>query len=206
MSAAGWVPESQRDTRWYIWNNMYMCRVPFIHTMSADYIRHFGMPATGLDEYDRGMASELVTRMLTINQMVDFYGQGVTVRLCNPADSKDIYDHISNHLNAWRRQLEDGFHMRNAPLEELQVLDRFAHAVYEHAQWHFDSTYVDSLFARNMAGVAGGLSRDSIITKKPEHLVNRDADEKNPTQNRTTRVSMAEIFASRTVAGKAKWK
>lgn len=206
MSDVGWVPESQRDTRWHIWNNLYMCKVPFIHTMSSDYLRQFGMPSSGIEEYDRGMAQELVIRMLSINQMVDYFGQGVSVRVCNHADTKEIYDHISAHLNAWRSQLENGFHIRNAPREELQLMDRFANAVYEHAQYLFDNTYVNSLMARNIAGAVGGISRDSMILKKPESLVNHDADEHNPQNNRPTRVSMAEIFASRQVAGKAKWK
>jgi hypothetical protein len=206
MTVASWVPESQRDTRWHIWNDLYMCRVPFIHTMSSDYVRNFGMPVTGLDEYDRGMANELVVRMLSINDMVDYFGRGVTVRVCSPPDTKAIYDSISAHLNAWRRQLEDGFHVRNAPLQELQLMDRFASAVYEHAQCYFDTAFVDSLLARQMAGLMGGITRDSLITKKPAHLTNHDADETQPSVNRPSRVSMAEIFASRQIAGKAKWK
>lgn len=199
-----WIPESQRDTRWYLWNPMFMCRVSNIQSMSTDYIRHFGMPSSGIEEYDRQTANELVVRMLTINDMVEYFKNAVTIRVVNRADTKTIYEYISNHLQAWRRELENGFHTRGAPLEELQTLDRFANVVYEHAQWHFDKPFIESLFARQLSDIVG-VTRDTILTKQPG-AVTINADPNAAAEERPGRVSMAEIFASREAAAKAKWR
>lgn len=204
-----WVPEDQRDTRWYLWTPMFMCRVPNIQTMSPEYIKHFGMPTSGIEEYDRQTANELVHRMLTINQMVDFYAQGTSVEVCDSKDTKTIYEHISNHLSAWRKEVENGFHIKNAPLDELQMLDKFANKVYEHAQWHFDKPFVDSVFARQMGGLVT-VTRDSIIAKKPkkvEEELRKKAELSEPLPEQPTpgRVSMAEVFASQQAAARPKW-
>lgn len=199
-----WVPEGERDTRWYLWTPLYMCRVTNIQTMSPEYIKHFGMPSTGIEEYDRQTANEMVHRMLTINQMVDFFAQGTTIEVCNPKDTKTIYEAISNHLSAWRKELETGFHTKAAPLDELQTLDKFAHVVYEHAQWHFDKPFVESLFARQMGNVVT-LSRDQLITKKPKSM-QQPAAEPLPALPTPGRVSMSEVFASVQAAKKSKWE
>lgn len=199
-----WLPENQRDTRWYLWHPQFMCRVPNIQTMSAEYIKYFGMPSTGIDQYDRQTANEMIYRMLTVNEMVDFFAQGTSIEVCNRADTKTIYEYIKNHLMAWRQELENGFHIRNAPLEELQTLDKFAKVVYEHAQYHFDKPFVDSILARQM-GTLVSANRDTIITKKPKALQQAEAPVQPPA-GAPGHVSMAEVFASNRAALKPKWE
>ena len=117
-----WIPEANRDTAWPIWHKLFMCRVRMIDTLSADYIKHFGMPATGIAEYDTEIPKEAVIRMLTINQMVEFYKKGVNVSVVNLKDTKIIYDFITDHLLAWKDKLNNSFGNRGAPLDDLILL------------------------------------------------------------------------------------
>lgn len=159
---ATWIPESQRDTRWYIWNKLFRCRVPNIQTMSVEYIQQYGMPVSGDPRHDKETADELVMRMLSINQMVEMYKNGVTVSVCRAEDTKEIYDHIVKHLTAWKDRLEYSLNVRGAPLDDLVLLDTFASAVYKHARHHFDRSYVESYLSR-LAGGSLRVTRDRIM-------------------------------------------
>jgi hypothetical protein len=202
-----WVPEDQRDTRWYLWNRLFQCRVPFMQTMSKEYIRQHGVPFTGHTESDRSMHSELVTRMLTINQMTEFFEQGVTVAVSKAADTAEIYQLISNHLQAWRRELERSLDIRNAPLEDLKLLDRFAAAVYAHAQAYFTDEVIESLLAKRI-GSTMRVSRTSILgPRKSANVTTIGKIEEEPEEYKPKQYpSLSEIFASHELAGKPKWK
>ena len=128
-----WIKESQRTTDWYIFNKLYMCMVKNIDSMSVDYIRMFGHPASGDDQSDRETANELVIRMLSIEQMAEYYKNGVTVQIVNPKDTKDIYERISAHLLAWKEMMRTSFNNRAAPVDDLLLLDKLATVVYSHA-------------------------------------------------------------------------
>ena len=203
-----YVPPEQRDSRWHIWNDLFMVRVPFLQNQSVDYLQHFGVPASGYAPYDQQTANELVTRMMSIKEMVEFFARGVTIAVVKHSDTKVIYERITDHLQAWKRELETSLHIRNAPLDDLRTMDRFASAVYPHAQQHFTEEIVESLIARRMSSVMR-VRRDNILGPPPEAVrrIRGEADaEPQEEPTKPQRVSMAEVFASRQIAGKAKWK
>jgi hypothetical protein len=203
-----WVPEDQRDTRWYLWNKLFTVRVPFMATMSADYIRHHGVPFTGYAEADRSTHAESVTRMMSINQMVEFFARGTTVAVVRAADTAEMYQYISNHLQAWRRELEVSLDIRNAPLDDLKLLDRFANAVYVHAQSYFTDEIVESLLAKRI-GSTMRVTRSSILGKpRQSTLVTKIGaiEEKPEEYTPKKRDSLADVFASHEIAAKPKWK
>lgn len=145
-----YVPPEKRDTAYYIFNEKYLCRVPYLATRSEDHLRKYGMPITGLPEYDKGLANELQDRYLSIAQMVEFYKKGVVVRVVKYGDTKRIYERITDHLVAWQEALKWRLNIGNAPLEDLVIMDQFANAVYEHAKYQFEQTVVESLLLRSM--------------------------------------------------------
>jgi hypothetical protein len=197
-----WVPPEQQDTRWCIWNLKFRCRVPFIQTMSVDYMQHFGMPTVGdsrYAHYDKEMANEPITTMLSINQMVEYFRKGVTVAVCRHADTKVIYEHISNHLRAWKDKLEVGFNIRSAPIEDLILLDKFANAVYRHAAPYFTAAYVDSILARKMSESLR-VTRQNVLSRPPAvKKINADPEKSEHEDEKDDglpkRESMAETFA-----------
>jgi len=203
MSHGAWVPPEERDTRWYLWNELYLCRVPFMQTMSKDYVRIHGVPFTGHAESDQSMHSELVQRMLSINAMTEFFEKGVTVAVVRHEDTAKIYNRISDHLKAWKRELEVALDVRNAPLEDLKLLDRLAAAVYVHAQQHFTEEQLDSLLARRIAGTMR-LNRSTLMV--PQSNARRiNAVEEVPYEPKKHQ-SMADLLSSHELASRPKWK
>ncbi len=201
-----WVPKEQRDTRWYIFKHTYLCRVPNIQTMSVEYIQQFGMPASGYAEHDAGTANELVTRMLSINDMVVHFGNGVNVAVVNWKDTKDIYEKITDHLNAWKEKLEIGWHTRDAPIDDLLLLDRFAMKVYQHAVHQFTTETVDSILARRMSSVLR-VSRQNLMGAKPKIMtINGDGEKEGPAV--PERTGFADTFLNKkaVASGAAKWR
>ena len=195
-----WIPESERDTRWYIFKKLWLCSVPVFESRSIEDIQNFGVPASGDSLYDESMRSERAQRMLSIDAMVEFYKRGVQVAVVNYTDTKLIYERISDHLNAWKTKLEDGWHTRNAPIEDLMLLDKFAMVVYKHARHQFTTEMVDSILARRMSG-ALRVSRDKIMGDGPKVMViNQDpvtGEEKREEEEKLPeRTSMADVFAS----------
>lgn len=193
-----WVPPEKRDTRFYLFNKLFRCKVPNIQSMSPEYIRHIGMPTVGIPEYDRSMANELVDRMLSVAQMVDYHQKGVEVRVCNPADTAAIYDIVTNHLLAWKRALEATRHFVDAPIDDLIALDEFANIVHPHAKPFFTKDVMDSLLARRITSVSK-FSRENVLPA-PKLEVKRSSEtsaaqpEPSPEEGRE---SMAKVFAAR---------
>ncbi|EKD22636.1 MAG: hypothetical protein ACD_84C00030G0002 [uncultured bacterium] len=203
---AAWIPFNQREPAWWVFHYKYQCRVRNIQTMSADYIRHFGMPTSGSPSHDAEMANELVVRMLTISEMADYFKQGVTVGVINYADTKDIYEKITDHLNAWKKVISDSFHIRGAPVEDLLLLDKFAAAVYVHAVPQFTTEIVDSLIARKMSTVLKH-SRENILSPPKIKVINPASGEEEAMNKFPERLSMASHFTKDVTTGiNGKWR
>jgi hypothetical protein len=202
-----WIPPEMRDHRWGIWKKKFLCRVPNIQTMSTDFIKMFGMPSTGDPFLDKETAHELISRMLTIAEMVTFFNQGVTVEIVNYKDTKTIYEHITDHLVAWKKKLETGWHTRDAPIDDLLLMDKFANVVYRFAAPQFTTDIVESILARRMSDTLR-VSRDKIMGgSKPKVIIINEAGEKEE-EKRPERVGMADDFLNRKAAnaGAAKWR
>lgn len=206
----GWVPESERDTRWWIWNKLFQCRLNAFKARSIEDVEHFGVPSSGDPLYDQAMMQEEVIRMLTINQMVEYFRHGLKVGVVDVKKTKEIYEHITDHLNAWKEKLEQGWHTRQAPIDDLILMDRFANAVYIHARHHFTTEIVDSILARRMSSTLKR-TRSKILGEGPKaQVVNKlDGDEEKDTVPKfPERKSMAETFAAKAdiANGGHKWK
>jgi hypothetical protein len=206
VSHEQWLPPEQRDTRWYLWNERFTCRVPNIQTMSVDYIRYFGMPTTGDPLIDQQTANELVIRSLTVAKMMEYYQAGVTVRVCNEKDTARIYEIVMNHLAAWKSKMEVCLNTRDAPIQDLIDLDKFAGVVYKHARHHQPmGEWVDSFLARSIAGTLR-VSRDNILRPpSPQVVIVNGAEEEKKLPEHT---SMADTFLGRQreIRGGSKWK
>jgi hypothetical protein len=139
--------------------------------MSTDYVALHGMPTCGDPIYDKGTANELVTRMLTINQIAEFYKNGVTVEVVKYSDTKVIYELIVDHLSSWKQKMATSFHTKNAPLEDLILLDKLASVVYKFAQPQFTTEVVDSLIARRMSSALKH-TKENILAKPKPTVIN----------------------------------
>jgi len=203
-----WVPHKDRDARWYIWNKRFDCRLPNIQTYSIDHIKIFGMPTSGYEDLDKEMANEIVERSLTIIEMIKFFHEGASIRIKNVKDTKVIYDYISEHLNAWKHEIETAYSINHVPVEELLIMDKFAQAVYEHAKWHFPKDYQDSMLSRFLQK-SGRIPKSRVLPRAPEvqvvnsaPLLPHEQSEEDEGPTRPERASMASVFTSRGMPAK----
>ena len=143
-----WVPYEQRGTRWYIWNELFAIKVPFIHLFSLEDIEHFGMPSCGDQRQDQLAAQELQQVMMPISKMASLFDKGVPVHVVHYNDTKRIYDLITNHLEAAKAYMTTSLNVKDIPIDDLKLLDRFAMTVYEHAKYQFTDDFVDSFLNR----------------------------------------------------------
>lgn len=205
---ATWIPPEQRDSRWWIWNKLFRCRVSNIQSMSVDYLKQFGMPTSGDARYDKETAHEQVIRMLSINQMVEYFRSGITVGVCDVKDTKEIYEIIVRHLEAWKQKLHFELNVRAAPVDDLVLLDDFASAVYKHARHHFTRQYVSSLLAQRMSTTLR-VTRDRIMKPlEPQVLTINGVPAKEEEKKYPEHESMSDVFLGRkrVVSGGPKWK
>ena len=191
-STVGFLPMDQRDTRYYLFSRAerYECSVPVMQSRSLEDLRFFGTFTSGEESWDRHMANERVVRRLTINQMVEFYKKGVDFGIRQRPDTKTIYQRITDHLVAWRNELETQINPMRPPLEDLIALENFAHSIYEHAKWHFRDQYTESLLLQRMR---------ARVSHSPVLAQNAGFNNSLPTiQNPPPeRESMEKIFSSR---------
>jgi len=204
-----WVPEDQRTTAWYLFNKMFRCRVGNLDSMSADYVRYYGMPTSGDPAYDEQVAKELVDRYLTIDDMMAYAKRGVAVEVNKPEDTKVIYEIISNHLVAWKNQLE---HQLGKPdpelVEDLIRMDNFANIIYAHAKYHFAPDTLDSAFARNISSLLS-ISNANLLAKPAEPVDPNATPEEAEAAKFPERQSFRDVFISRAAApvnGPGRWK
>lgn len=191
-----YIPEEQRDTRYYLWYVMFQCTVPYGSTFAIDELRSFGYPTSFDRASDKAQQNRRESRMLTIAQMAQYWKDGVTVAVVNYKDTETIYEYISNHLNAWKKQLLHMLDASRAPIDELIELDTFANVVYDKAKHVITRTEVDSILARRMTSLLA-FGKGNILIEKSRAALDESeaqkAEEKDPYPKRN---DMAEYFAS----------
>lgn len=133
-----------------IWTWYYKCLVPDFQSRSAAHIAQNGVYVTGIKSLDKALKNDWVRRYLTIDKMVDFYQQGVTVRVIDVADTKDIYDTVQTHLTLWLDTIRTGLNISDAPISDLIVMDRFAATVYPFAKPLFTPEALESALAKHI--------------------------------------------------------
>lgn len=143
-----------RDTTRALWENYYLARVPYMQTTSVEYMRQVGTYVTGDKDVDRALANQWVTTMLSIAKMIEFYASGAQIKIVKQSDIKEIYKHISTHLEAWLHHLTHGVNIHNAPIDDLITMDRFANEIYDHAKYHFTPDLVNSMLVNQLASTS----------------------------------------------------
>jgi hypothetical protein len=183
----GWIPENQRTTAWYLFEEKFLCKVPQLATRTIEDIKQFGVFTTGDKVIDRELAKEWTLKYLSIAKMEEIFNNGHNIKVVNFADTKKIYELISAHLITWRdffgRMENSGVDAQT--LDELVRLDKFAAAVYEPAKHLFTEEIAMSLFGQYQSKqrlgklLARGMFKDAEINK-PQPT---PTDPNNPNQS-----------------------
>lgn len=128
----------------------FMCAIPELQSRSVNHIKVFGTPTTGDKQIDAQLAKQWLTTFLSIQEMVNYHKEGVSIRIRAKSDVALMYDYISKYLQAWKTFLNEGLNIGEAPIDELIAMDRFANEVYEHAKYQFTRQIADSIIAKNL--------------------------------------------------------
>lgn len=206
------IAEPQLDTTKNIWEWYFKVRVPYQQTRSVEEIRLFGTPVSGHKGYDNELPNQWMTTMMTIDQMVDLYQKGVPVKVCDIADTKLIYEYISDHIHAWKQRLERGINIGDAPINDLIDMDQFANIVYEHAKYQFTRETADSIMSRYMTNLqrfnGNSFLNPAVIDKLDDGSsipgIIRINNEPNEIQDRE---SLSDFFKDRliSIANRRRW-
>ncbi len=203
------------DTSSYIFDYLYTCRVPLHATISENEMRVFGYMHTGNPDIDRGTREQYVTVMWPIYKMAKAFGNGDAVKLVKYSDAKEVYEHVEKHLHAWKIKLETAFHIADAPLKDLVLLDEFASSVYEHAKYNFTNQYVESLMMRDLTAISA-INRSNLFKTKRAPPVVSNSNVKHVTEdhvkinsnsedNHVEREMLGDVFKSR-IVGRSGWR
>lgn len=138
------------DTVSGIFHEVFLCRLAYRDTMSVDYIKMMGLPTTLDEEKDNAFFNSEVERYLTINDIAEYFREGINVSVVRYEDTKKIYENITRHLEAWQYEINYLFGGDYAPLDDLILLDKLADKVYGHAKYvgkkHINESPFASLF------------------------------------------------------------
>ena len=169
----------------------------------------FGLPSVGDPYIDSQFHNQLVDVMITINDMVEYYRKGVTVRITVHEDTKTIYEIIKNYLISWNQKLLNGINIGVAPIDDLVLLDKFASAIYPHAKSHFKAEDALKQLMGSMGNSSSSwLGRNSVNQQElaPEQVPEKHESmaqilsEKIIGRNRPTEISgdrQPQIFKSK---------
>lgn len=192
-----YLDEHGKDTAYYIFHELFLCRVPLIQLRSIEEIREYGMPSAWDPIIDRQIANEPQVVMLSIARMAELVDQGATVGVVRPEDTKRIYDRVTDHLIAWKHHITSKLNVGKAPIEDLLKLDRFANKVYEHAKFHMNEEFLESQFGRAFS--QRHLNATSLVSSIVSGSFVRPTDQptEDPHARYPKRESMAEDFANK---------
>ena len=116
-----------------IFERKYEIRIKVIDNISVEEVSFYGMTTTGDTEYDKSLSEELITRWLSVNEMVEYFKRGRPFRVVNIKDTTEIYEVIHQYLLSWKVRLQNSVNIGNAPVDDLIALDSFATSIHGYA-------------------------------------------------------------------------
>lgn len=165
------------------------------------------MRSTGNKNVDKTMAEQWTFSYINIATMVEYFQQGVLIKIVHYNDIEEIYKYIENHLAAWKERLKVGLNIGDAPIEDLVAMDAFANAVYDHAKWNFTKEEVHSILTRHMANTVRVNSFNFFQKETPPEGVDEDGitrinHEKDPADQFPKREQITDLLKSQFISAK----
>lgn len=115
----------------------------------------FGIPTTGDFARDRDLANEMTSVTMTIADLVKVWDRGVAITFASVDDIARMYEYINEHLRAWEKALREKVWMRQPPMDDLYLLDRFASFLFSRSRGRIARKYENE-------SLLGDLDRGSV--------------------------------------------
>lgn len=146
-----------------IFERKYEIRIKKIDNMSIEEIEFYGMYSTGDKDYDQDLNNEIITRWLSIDEMVEYFKRGKPFSIVDAKNTEEIYQVIHQYLLSWKNRLENSVNVGNAPVDDLIALDSMASALHGYACQYMKIERTQSPLLNFFDSV--GLGRAAQITK-----------------------------------------
>ncbi len=161
-----YVPEAERTTIWYLKHKLFRVGIPQLRSRSLRDMELFGTQISGDHRIDRENASAENICMISIDKMLEYHVANIPVRVLRREDTKQIYEYIKAHLEAWAKVFSETLNTEMVPIEDLILLDELANKVYVHARHHFDRKWVQGKLSQGIAGIMA-FNFQNIVQKAP---------------------------------------
>lgn len=182
-----------KGTWYYIFRTKFNCKIMQSEIGTIEERRRRGRLTTGDKERDRIMHSQDVHVMLTINEMVEYFERGTTVKIAFE-DTKTIYRYIQNHLHYWANEVNAIMKLESGPpADDMILLDEFANAIYDDAKYFFTNDFMATESGRRMLGSLGATA-SSMLSRRGSIAEQLNINTSLPEGPSETRRSLAEIF------------
>lgn len=153
--SATWVPKAQQTATWRVFHKKWLVRVPVFQARTVEDVEHFGVFSSGESDYDNAMLQERRVQYMSLNEIYELFKRDVVVGIFNVKESGEMYEDISEHLRTWQTALWTSSNIKADPqvLEDLMGLDRFAAAMWPHAQPVLKRDFIESEIMRALGSI-----------------------------------------------------
>lgn len=135
----------------------YRIRMTAKDVRSIEQMRARPTYSSGDTKLDKSILNTETIVYSTINEMVEFYREGVSFFLTQAEDSRTIYEAVTDHTGYWRETMMKALNVRNAPIEDLILMERFAASIYKHARFQYEK--------KELAYTVGGTLAEFLFSK-----------------------------------------
>lgn len=181
--------DSTKTSDWYIFEPIFMVRVPAEALRTENEVRVLGTHTTFNKRVDATLSRAMTTVYLNIARMADLFANGHPVSVVNHADCKTIFEYTQNHLDTWAKLLQGTVNRPHAPFDDLQKLDQFAASVFNHARHQYanpenmQSGFMRAIESLGLLGEFSVFQPSLLQTQKAQAALNQtplDAPKREP--------------------------
>ena len=162
-------------------SKLYKVSVPYLATLSETEMKLYGVYQSGNKDVDKGLYGQMTNVYISSKDILEYFKNGSTIKLCVADDIKDIYLTIQEYLEAWKLTLTHSVNQMEAPSKDLVELDNLATEIFGRAKYYFGSgetqsilsnyltevnrLHVNNFFESSVAKVVG--SQDNVASNVP---------------------------------------
>lgn len=144
-----------------IFSRNYLYSIPAVYRYSDRYNAEVGHISTGDPREDAKLMNEPVHIGGTIADLLKLFSNGVPVTFRYKEDISDIYETLQEHLNNWIEYVRHDPNVKNAPVDDLMLMQEYMDTIFDQARGHRPATSLNAQFAKRNRMLFGGLGRTS---------------------------------------------
>lgn len=122
---------------------------------------------SGDKRIDRAQKNALAPCLITIDDMVEYFREGIQFYVEGPEDALKILTAIMDHTGTWREATQTTLNLYDAPMEDLILMEEFAASIYEIAKYKIHENTPMGDFVNRISATTisrgRGMARNAII-------------------------------------------